>query len=145
MLLNDASRAMRRRFEARSTEWGLSATQWRLLAIILNEGPQTQATLAERLDVEPMSVSRLIDRMESGGWVRRIVHPEDRRARMVEPTEKAAAAAPEVKVIIERIYDEALLHLTDDERRIFHHALLRVIDTLNIPAEGAGPETEPKP
>ncbi|WP_395541644.1 MarR family winged helix-turn-helix transcriptional regulator [Neotabrizicola sp. sgz301269] len=139
MILKDASRAMRREFEARTTDWGLSATQWRLLAHILNDGPMTQAALADLLDVEPMSVSRLLDRMEAADWVRRCPHPEDRRARIVEPTAKAAEAAPQVRAIAEGIYDEALEPLTEEERRIFHRALLCVIETLNAP------KTEPQP
>lgn len=142
MLLKDASHAMRRRFEDRTSAWGLSATQWRLLAHIQRDGPMTQAALADVLDVEPMSVSRLIDRMEAAGWVRRCVHPEDRRARIVEPTEQADRAAPEVREIAERIYDEALAKLTDDEKRAFHRALLCVIDTLNAPAQAGTAETE---
>jgi DNA-binding MarR family transcriptional regulator len=142
MLLKDASRAMRRRFEAQTTEWGLSATQWRLLAHILREGPMTQTALADLLDVEPMSVSRLLDRMEAAGWVRRCPHPEDRRARIVEPTEKAAEASPRVWAIAEAIYDEALSRLTDDERRTFHRALLTVIETLNAAAPDAAESTE---
>jgi DNA-binding MarR family transcriptional regulator len=102
----------------------------------------TQTALADLLDVEPMSVSRLLDRMEAAGWVRRCLHPEDRRARIVEPTEKAAEVSPRVWAIAEAIYDEALSRLTDDERRIFHHALLTVIETLNAAAPDAAESTE---
>lgn len=130
MLLNDASRAIRRRFEERTAEHGLSATQWRLLGLTLREGPMTQAMLAERLDVEPMSVSRLIDRMEQSGWVLRAPHPEDRRARIVLPTDRARAAGPEVRGVIGAICAEALASLTDDERRAFERALLAVTETL---------------
>lgn len=130
MLLNDASRAIRRRFEARTAAHGLSATQWRLLGLTLREGPLTQAMLAERLDVEPMSVSRLIDRMEQGGWVSRVPHPDDRRARIVLPTDRARAAAPEVREVIQTICAEALTALNDEERRVFEKALLTVTETL---------------
>lgn len=136
-LLHDASRLLRRRFAARTGEYGLSATQWRLLGLLFREGPQTQAALADRLDVEPISVSRLIDRMEQSGWVRREAHPEDRRARIILPTAQAEAIAPPVRGIVEAVADEALAALTDAERAALHRALLTIIDTLNRPEPAA--------
>ncbi len=130
MLLSDASRAIRRQFEAQTATYGLSATQWRLLGLTLRNGPMTQAMLAERLDVEPMSVSRLIDRMEQSGWVVRAPHPEDRRARIVLLTDRAREAAPEVKRVLQDICAEALTTLSEDERRTFEKALLAVTETL---------------
>ncbi len=130
-LFHDASRAMRRRFAGLTVAHGLSATQWRLLGRVLREGPATQAALADYLDVEPISVSRLIDRMESSGWVRRESHPEDRRAKIIVATDQARAAAPSVRAIAFECAAEALTGLTDDERRAFHAALLTIIETLN--------------
>ncbi|MDR0808249.1 MAG: MarR family transcriptional regulator [Gemmobacter sp.] len=132
-LLHDASRLMRRRFAAHTVEHGLSATQWRLLGLLFREGPQTQAALADRLDVEPISVSRLIDRMEQSGWVRREPHPEDRRAHIILPTAQAEAIAPNLRGIAETVTEEALAALPDAAREVLHQALLTIIDTLNRP------------
>lgn len=65
-LLHDAARLMRRRFEARASGYGLSSAQWRLLVRVVKEAGVAQARLAELLEIEPISVSRLIDRMEEG-------------------------------------------------------------------------------
>ncbi len=62
---------------------GLSSAQWRLLIHVLKEERVTQARLAERLEIEPISVSRLIDRMEQAGWVMRETDPNDRRVRLI--------------------------------------------------------------
>jgi len=129
-LLQDASRKFWTRFEQRTAGHGLSAAQWRLLGQLLREGPSTQTALAALLEVEPISVSRLIDRMEQGGWLRREAHPDDRRARIVIATDKARAIAPEAKEIAEALYDEALSGLTDNDRRVFQSALLRIIENL---------------
>lgn len=130
LLFQDISRQLRARFEQRSVAWGLSAAQWRLLGHVLREGPSTQATLAALLGVEPISVSRLIDRMECQGWVRREAHPDDRRARIVVATERAREAAPAAYAIAEALYDEALAGLADDERRVLHAALLKITENL---------------
>mgnify|MGYP000607290851 CR=1 FL=1 len=80
LLLHDARRAVVRRFEARAASHGLSSAQWRLLFALKRLGPCTQARLAERLEIEPISVSRLIDRAEEAGWVTREADPADRRS-----------------------------------------------------------------
>lgn len=137
-LFRDASRAFSRRFEARTRDHGLSTTQWRLLGTILRDGPMTQAALADRLDVEPISVSRLVDRMEQAGWVRRDPHPEDRRARLIVATDLAEQAAAPVRRIAEDIATEALSHLTEDERRAFLTAMVRIVQTLEHGPQEAG-------
>ena len=140
-LFQDISRQLWARFEQRTLAYGLSAAQWRLLGHVLREGPSTQTALAALLGVEPISVSRLIDRMEQHGWVRREAHPEDRRARIVVATEKARDVAPTVRTIIEGLYDEALAGLDPDERRVLHAALLKIIENLQA-TDAAAPSSE---
>lgn len=125
-LLQDTSRRLWARFEQRTASYGLSAAQWRLLGHLLREGPSTQTALAALLGVEPISVSRLIDRMEHQGWVLREAHPEDRRARIVVATARTREVAPDVRGISEALYDEALSGLADDDRRVLHAALLKI-------------------
>lgn len=130
-LVQDISRQIWARFEQRTLTYGLSAAQWRLLGHVLRDGPSTQTAIAAQLGVEPISVSRLIDRMEQQGWVQREAHPEDRRARIVVATEKARHVAPTVRMIAEALYDEVLLGLDDDERRVLHAALLKITENLH--------------
>ena len=66
-LIHDAARLLRKRFEAKGSAYGLSAAQWRLLVRLVKEEGVAQARLAELLEIEPISVSRLLDRMEEGG------------------------------------------------------------------------------
>lgn len=141
-LLQDASRRLWTRFEARTASHGLSAAQWRLLGQLLREGPSTQTALATLLGVEPISVSRLIDRMEQGGWLRREPHPEDRRARIVVASDKARNIAPDAKQIIDDLYEEALTGLSDDERRIFHESLLKILQNLATPEPAQTADTD---
>ena len=135
-LLQDAARKIWTRFEQRTASHGLSAAQWRLLGHLLREGPSTQTALAALLEVEPISVSRLIDRMEQGGWLHREAHPDDRRARIVMATDKARRIAPEAKEIVAALYDEALAGLSDDDRRVLQAALVKIIDNLKAPDPG---------
>ena len=84
-LLHDAARLIRRRFEQHTADLGLSSAQWRLLIHVLKEERVTQARLAERLEIEPISVSRLIDRMVQAGWVMRETDPNSKPQRLPQP------------------------------------------------------------
>lgn len=129
-LLHDAARLLRRRFEARGAEYGLSAAQWRLMVRLVREEAAPQARLAELLEIEPISVSRLLDRMEQGGWVRRDRDEKDRRVRMVYPTEKSREAFAAIKSVAGEVYEEALAGLTADERRTLLGGLAKMVENL---------------
>ncbi len=141
-LLHDASRAVRRRFEYLTAEHGLSVPQWRLLRYILTNGPCNQTILADLLDVEPISVSRMIDRMEQSGWLIREPHPDDRRARIIVPTDKARAVAPQARATAETVYAEALSGLNDQQRRALQTALQAIAANLSKPETPAAPRRE---
>lgn len=106
-LLNDATRLIRRRFEARATDLGLTSSQWRLLVHLMRNGAMPQARLADLLEIEPISVSRLVDRMQEAGWVTRCSDPNDRRIRIVAATEKSIATVADAKKIAETVYEQA--------------------------------------
>jgi len=130
-LLHDAARLLRKRFEARASAYGLSSAQWRLLVNIVREEGAAQARLAELLEIEPISVSRLLDRMEQGGWVERRPHENDRRIRMIYPTEKSRCAFAQVKTLAGEVYEEAQADMTDRERRALMDGLSKLVANLS--------------
>lgn len=138
-LIHDAQRLMRKRFEARAADYGLSAAQWRLLVRLVKDEGAPQARLAEFLEIEPISVSRLLDRMEAGGWITRRQDANDRRVRMIFPTDKSRAAFAAVKGIAGVVYEEALTGLSAEERRVLIHGLRSVVDNLS---DGETPSIE---
>jgi len=79
-LIGDVSRSLRRDFERRVDALGLTMTQWRAIAHLLRHPGINQAMLAEILEVTPITLTRLIDRMEDAGWIERQRDPNDRRA-----------------------------------------------------------------
>lgn len=88
-LLHDVARLMRRNFNRLVQDLDLTQAQWQvLLHLSRNEG-MNQAQLASRMEVQPISVARLLDRMQSAGWVERRPDPEDRRAFKLYLTDKA--------------------------------------------------------
>src|SRR6185312_4930884 len=88
-LLHDIARLMRKRFDQRARGLGLTRSQWQVLAHLARHEGINQAGLAEILELEPITVGRLIDRMEEAGWVERRPDPSDRRARLLYLSDKA--------------------------------------------------------
>jgi DNA-binding MarR family transcriptional regulator len=143
LLLHDAARAFRRRFEEATVGYGLSATQWRVLGLILREGPMQQGQLAERLDVEPISVSRLVDRMERAGWVRRCADPKDRRARIVIASDHALETVAQVKHVAEDLTETVLVDFSDAERQVIHRFLTSLAHAPRGQAHPSQADTSP--
>ena len=115
-LLGDTSRILRRRFEQRAQEHGLTSAQWRAIGQLSRSDGLTQVALASRLDIEPMTVCRLIDRMEAAGFVRRMPNPEDKRAKLVCLTELSRALLDEMREIALQVYEEAFEGFNHEER-----------------------------
>jgi len=78
-LLHDVARLMRIDADKRARAHGMTRAQWGILIWLERQPGLSQKELAEILDVEPISVARLIDRLESRGMVERRPDPKDRR------------------------------------------------------------------
>src|SRR5258705_12803842 len=76
-LLHDIARLMRKRFDQRARSLNLTRAQWQVLAHLARHEGINQAGLAEILEIEPITLGRLIDRMAEAGWARRRSHPSD--------------------------------------------------------------------
>jgi DNA-binding MarR family transcriptional regulator len=82
-MMYDVARLMRRRFERRARQTRLPITRQQaraLLHIARNEG-LSQAAVATMLDIEPIALVRILDRLHEEGLVERRPHPTDRRVR----------------------------------------------------------------
>lgn len=80
LLLIDTGRLLRKRFEQNVRGTGLTRAQWQVLKEIYVQEGLNQGALAELLEVEPITVGRLVDRLEQAGLIERRPHPTDRRA-----------------------------------------------------------------
>ena len=78
-LLHDVARLMRVDADKRARAHGMTRAQWGILIWLEREPGLSQKELSEILEVEPISVARLIDRLEARGMVERRPDPKDRR------------------------------------------------------------------
>jgi DNA-binding MarR family transcriptional regulator len=100
VLISDVARLQRRSFDRRLQSLGLTQAQWRAIVNIARTEGMSQTALADCLEIQPITVGRLIDRMQSAGWVERRSHPLDRRAVQLYLT-------PKSQPILEEIYSRA--------------------------------------
>ena len=129
-LLHDGARLLRRSFERRAAVFGLSSAQWRLLAHVLRQGAIPQARLADLLEIEPISVSRLVDRMEQSGWVERHPAAMDRRVKMICPSPRALAIQADLKSMASHVYEQALADLAPAAQKALFAGLTKVNENL---------------
>jgi DNA-binding MarR family transcriptional regulator len=88
-VLHDVARLLRKRFEQRSRTSGLTRAQWQVLAYLsLHEGIH-QNKLAELIEIKPITLARLLDKMEARGFIERRPNPADRRAWLLYLTPEA--------------------------------------------------------
>jgi MarR family transcriptional regulator, transcriptional regulator for hemolysin len=78
-LLHDLGRQIRIEADRRASAHGMTRTQWVMLFWLERQPGLSQKELAELLEVEPITVARLIDRLEDRGMVQRRDDPADRR------------------------------------------------------------------
>ena len=131
VLLHDVARTMRTRFDQRARTRGMTRAQWIILARLERQPGLSQNELAAICEVEPITVARLVDRLEQRGLVERRADPSDRR---IWRLHNLAAAQP----ILEEItaYREHLVQAIDTQigrgaREALVEALLGIKELMN--------------
>jgi MarR family transcriptional regulator, transcriptional regulator for hemolysin len=142
-LLPDVARLMRKRFEqhARAKNLGLTRSQAHVLARLSRQEGINQVTLAQLMELEPISLVRLLDRLQAAGLIERRPDPRDRRAYVLFLTPQARPLLERVGRLVRECYDEALagLSLAQRERLVTALDIMKANLTVRIDAlSGSG-------
>lgn len=78
-LIHDVAHLMRTRFDQQARAWGMTRAQCIILIHLYFHPGMTQNEMAAHCEIEPITVARLVDRLEAGGYVERRSDPSDRR------------------------------------------------------------------
>ena len=140
-LLNDVARLLRKRFEQRARHLGLTRAQWQVLAYVARHEGIHQQALAEILEIEPITLVRLIDRIEAAGLVERRQHPKDRRVRLLHLTPAAHPILEEMRKIGQATREEALAEISPADRERLTEILLSMRGNLIEVASDGGERT----
>ena len=130
-LLADVSRLMRRSFDERARTIGITRPQWRVLTTLTRHEGINQGGLAEILEVEPITLCRMVDRLADAGMVERRADPNDRRAWRLFLTDKARPPLAELRTMAADLFEEAMAGLSVVEQEQLHGALERILGNLS--------------
>lgn len=130
-LLSDTARMLRKRFDERARQHGATRAQWKaLLGISRNEGIN-QGNLADLLEVEPITLCRLIDRMQESGLVERRRDPNDRRAWQLFLTDRAGPVLEELHETADELMSQALSEISETQIDTMTELLNRIRHNLS--------------
>ena len=147
-LVHDVSRLIRRNFERRARQTGLPVTRLQaalILYVARHEGV-SQAAVATHLDIEPIALVRMLDRLHEEGLVERRPHPTDRRVRTLWLTAFARPVVERILAINQTIRAEAYAGLPPAARAALIGALEQIKGNLAAAEEeGASAELPARP
>ncbi|ASK35201.1 MarR family winged helix-turn-helix transcriptional regulator [Alloalcanivorax mobilis] len=113
--LHDVARMMRRDFDSRAREQGLTRARWQVLWYLARSEGIYQAALAELLGVAPISLTRQLDRLEEEGLVERRADPQDRRRYRLYLTTQAQPALDNLRQLAAQTRERALAGLGEGD------------------------------
>ncbi len=125
-LISDVARLMRTAFDRRVRKLGLTRSQWLAINRLHRRPGATQSELAEMLEIEKPTASRMVDRMQAKGWVERRPDGADRRVNRLYLTAEADLIQLDLARIADHTIDDALSRLSPGERDQFSEFTARV-------------------
>ena len=114
-LLSDVTLLFRKHFDRRAVKFGLTRAQWRATKVLYHREGLRQTELAEFLEMEPIAVGRVIDRLQAAGFVERRHDPKDRRAWRLHTTERARVIVDDMELIARDLRKDATVGIDYDE------------------------------
>ena len=126
----ETAHALRRSFDRRAATLGVTRAQWKVLFRLTRTPGLRQVELAEMLDVEPITASRIIDRLEEAGLVERVADPSDRRVWRLQVTARARPLIEKLKQLAEQLVGEAFADLSPDQLNALRGTLTKIRENL---------------
>lgn len=134
-LLSQVSRLLRRSFDERARDIGVTRPQWQVLAILNSNAGIKQGGLAEILEVEPITAGRMIDRLQEAGLVERRADPTDRRAWRLYLTGRGEAQLNDLKPFALETFEMLLEGIGEADREKLLALLMQMRSNLITPAK----------
>jgi MarR family transcriptional regulator, transcriptional regulator for hemolysin len=113
--LNDVARMLRTYADQQVRQFGMTRAQWAVLSRLeVSEGLK-QSELADMLDIQPITLTRLVDRMCDNGLIERRADPDDRRAKRLYLTPAARPVMDRLTVLGRSIMADVLQNIDRSE------------------------------
>lgn len=124
--LYDVARLMRTKFDRWARAYGMTRAQGVILARLARQPGMTQNEMAELCEVEPITVGRLVDRLEARGLLERRLDPADRRIRRLHLLPPAEPLLAEIQYYKKKLFDDLTEGLDEATIETVTRALLHM-------------------
>ena len=124
--IGETAHALRKAFDRRAVGMGVTRAQWKVLFRLERQPGLRQIELADMLDIEPITLSRIIDRLEEAGFVERVADPADRRAWRLHVTARAQPLIEKLHAVADEMIAEAFAGIDPDQIAVARAVLGRV-------------------
>jgi MarR family transcriptional regulator, transcriptional regulator for hemolysin len=148
-LLKDTSRRYVQRFEQRAVALGLTLAQCKVLIYLADHEGISQVQLAELTELEPMTLVRTLDCLESHGWLERRNDPADRRARCLYLKPKGRPLVDDIWHLVDLTRREAFAGIPRKHADLMVELLEKIqsnfasLEPLQLAPSGAAQRSEP--
>ena len=126
--IGETAHALRKAFDRMAVGLGVTRAQWKVLFRLTRQPGMRQVELADMLDIEPITLCRIVDRLQESGLVERTHDPADRRAWRLHVTEKAQPLIEKLKAVGAELVEEAFAGIDPKDIEITRRVLGRVRD-----------------
>jgi MarR family transcriptional regulator for hemolysin len=114
-LVSDLARLLKTYVDQQARRYGMTRAQWQVLSRLERSEGLKQSELAEMLDLQPITLTRLVDRLCENGLIERRADPTDRRAKRLYLTEEARPLMDRLAVLGEEVMGEVLAGLDGND------------------------------
>lgn len=132
----ETAHTLRRAFDRRASALGVTRAQWKVLFRLTRTPGLRQVELADMLDVEPITLSRIIDRLEEAGHVERTPDPADRRAWRLQVTAGAMPLVKRLRAVAHDLVEEAFADIDPRELERMRGVLAQVRENVAAGCRG---------
>lgn len=131
LLIHELAKQYIKQFDEQARKLGLTRTQWQCLRTLRRNPGIRQTDLAERLEIAPMSLVHLLDRMEKKKWCRRVLDKKDKRVKRVYLDTKVESHTGHMRNLALDLRSNALFGFSAKEHKLLISFLQRIRDNLN--------------
>jgi MarR family transcriptional regulator for hemolysin len=124
--IGETAHALRKAFDRHAVGLGVTRAQWKVLFRLTRMPGLRQVELADMLDVEPITLCRIVDRLEEAGLVERSRDPEDRRAWRLHVTARAQPLIEKLQAVGAELVAEAFAGIDPKDIELTRRVLARM-------------------
>jgi MarR family transcriptional regulator for hemolysin len=128
--INDVARLLKTYADQKAAQFGMTRAKWAVLVRLDRFEGLKQTELAEMLDLQPISLTRLLDGLAENGLIERRADPADRRAKRLFLTPAARPLLDHLSVVAEDLMGSALAGLDDNDQEMLLKLLATVKENL---------------